>query len=64
MKRTVWLEETKQMRFEEAYRGWIVRRLTQEEAAQLLGGCVPGPSGVTSTVMRTAARPSCRAHPR
>ena len=38
MKRTVWLEETKQVRFEEAYRGWIVRRLTQEEAAQLLNG--------------------------
>ena len=38
---------------EEAYQGWIVRRLIQEEAAQLPGGCVPGPSDVTSTVMRT-----------
>ena len=37
MKRTVCLQETKQMRFEEAYSGWTERRLTQEEAAQLLG---------------------------
>jgi hypothetical protein len=27
------------MRFEEAYRGWPARRLTQEEAARLLGVC-------------------------
>ena len=27
------------MRFEEAFRGWTERRLTQEEAAQLLGVC-------------------------
>ena len=39
MKRTVWLQETKQMRFEEAYSGWTERRLTQEDAAQLLGVC-------------------------
>ena len=63
MKRTVWLQETKQMRSdaphpwgapcgrpmdvpirsmrigEEAYSGWTERRLTQEEAAQLLGVC-------------------------
>ena len=39
MKRTAWLQETKQMRFEEAYSGWTARRLTQEEAAQLLGVC-------------------------
>ena len=39
MKRTEWLQETKQMRFEEAYQGWTERRLTQEEAAQLLGVC-------------------------
>ncbi len=36
MKRTEWLQETKQMRFEEAYSGWTERRLTQEEAARLL----------------------------
>ena len=29
MKRTRWLQETKQMRFEEAYDGWRNRRLTQ-----------------------------------
>ena len=39
MKRTEWLQETKQMRFEEAFQGWTERRLTQEEAAQLLGVC-------------------------
>ena len=27
------------MRFEEAYGGWQARRLTQEEAARLLGVC-------------------------
>lgn len=37
MKRTRWLQETKQMRFEEAYYGWRKRRLTQEEAALILG---------------------------
>jgi len=37
MKRTRWLQETKQMRFEEAYDGWRSRRLTQEEAALILG---------------------------
>ncbi len=39
MSRTEWLEETKQMRFEEAYEGWSENRLTQEMAAQLLGVC-------------------------
>lgn len=39
MNRTKWLEETKQMRFEEAYDGWSTKRLTQEEAARLLGVC-------------------------
>ena len=39
MRRTVWLQETKQMRFEEAYSGWTERRLTQEDAARLLGVC-------------------------
>ena len=37
MKRTRWLQETKQMRFEEAYDGWRSHRLTQEEAAMILG---------------------------
>ena len=39
MKRTVWLQETKRMRFKEAYSSWTAKRLTQEEAAQLLGVC-------------------------
>ena len=37
MRRTEWLQETRQMRFEEAYDGWHTRRLTQEEAGRLLG---------------------------
>ena len=36
MRRTEWLQETRKMRFEEAYEGWQARRLTQEEAARLL----------------------------
>jgi len=39
VKRTEWLQETAKMRFEEAYGGWQARRLTQEEAARLLGVC-------------------------
>lgn len=39
MSRTKWLQETRKMRFEEAYGGWQSRRLTQEEAARLLGVC-------------------------
>jgi transposase len=39
MKRTEWLQETKKMRFEEAYHSWQEKRLTQEEAARLLGVC-------------------------
>lgn len=37
MKRTEWLQETLRMRFEEAYGGWQESRLTQEEAARILG---------------------------
>jgi len=37
MKRTKWLEETRLMRFEEAYTCWQKKRLTQEEAAHILG---------------------------
>ncbi len=44
MKRTEWLQETRKMRFEEAYDGWQGNRLTQEEAAQILG-VVTGRSG-------------------
>lgn len=39
MRRTEWREETRKMRFEEAYDDWQARRLTQEEAARLLGVC-------------------------
>lgn len=37
MKRTELLQEIRKMRFEEAYEGWTQSRLTQEEAALLLG---------------------------
>lgn len=39
MRRTEVLQEVRKMRFEEAYGGWQQRRLTQEEAARLLGVC-------------------------
>jgi len=39
MKRTALLQEVRKMRFEEAYGGWKRGRLTQEEAARLLGVC-------------------------
>jgi len=38
MRRTNLLQEIRMMRFEEAYYGWQKQRLTQEGAAQLLGG--------------------------
>jgi hypothetical protein len=39
MKRTELLQEIRKMRFEEAYEGWNKGRLTQAEAAQMLGMC-------------------------
>lgn len=39
MNRTVFHERLKQMRFEEAYEGYQSKRLTQDEAASLLGVC-------------------------
>lgn len=39
MKRTEWSQETRKMRFEEAFSGWQAGRLTQDEAARLLGVC-------------------------
>ncbi len=39
MKRTEWLQETRKMRFEEAYEGYRSGSLTQAEAALLLGEC-------------------------
>jgi len=37
MKRAAWLQETRYMRFKEAYDGWRSNRLTQEGAALILG---------------------------
>jgi transposase len=37
MRPAEWLQEVRMRRFEEAYEGWTERRLTQEEAARLLG---------------------------
>jgi hypothetical protein len=39
MKRTQLLHEIRKMRFEKAYYGWKQKRLTQVEAARLLGVC-------------------------
>lgn len=39
MKKTELLQEVRKMRFEEAYESWQRGRLTQEEAAMLLGVC-------------------------
>lgn len=39
MRRTELLQEIRAMRFEEVYEGWTESRLTQEEAAQVLGVC-------------------------
>ena len=37
MSRARWLQETKQMGYEDAYEGYQCKRLSQEEASQLLG---------------------------
>jgi transposase len=39
MRRTEILQEVRKMRFNEAYSGWQEGRLTQEEAARILGVC-------------------------
>ena len=39
MKQAEWLQETRKIRFEEAYGGWQNGRLTQEEAARSLSVC-------------------------
>jgi hypothetical protein len=39
MRRTELMQEIRAMRFGEAYEGWTESRLTQEEAARLLGVC-------------------------
>ena len=56
MTRTQVLQEVRRMRFAEAYGGWQERRLTQEEAARLLGVTGAGASarfGATWTATRT-----------
>ena len=40
MKRTEWLQERRKMRFEESYESFKSGRITQVEAASLLGVCV------------------------
>lgn len=37
MRPATWLQEVRMRRFEEAYHGWTERRLSQEEAARILG---------------------------
>ncbi|MDE0505988.1 MAG: helix-turn-helix domain-containing protein [Candidatus Poribacteria bacterium] len=39
MRRTEWLQEIRITRFEEAFFGWTESRLTQDEAARVLGVC-------------------------
>ena len=39
MSRARWLQETKQMRFKEAYESYQCKRISQQEAALLLGVC-------------------------
>ena len=39
MRRTRYMQENRKMRFEEAFQGWTTGRLTQAEAAMLLGQC-------------------------
>ena len=50
MTRTELLQEIRRMRFVEAYVGWQTRRLTQGEAARLLG-CAIGRVGGTWTAL-------------
>src|SRR4030066_1377599 len=38
MRPAEWLQEVRMKRFREAYGGWRERRLSQEEAARILGG--------------------------
>lgn len=42
MRRTDLLQEIRKMKFEEVYEGWNEGRLTQAEAAQILGMCERG----------------------
>ena len=71
MKKTELLQEVRKMRFEEAYEGWKRGRLTQEEAARLLGVCdrtyrrylvryeEQGMEGLVDQAFRTNIAPQC-----
>ena len=39
MRRTTWHQETRLMKFEDAYEGWTEQRLTQIDVARLPGVC-------------------------
>ena len=39
MNRTEFMQELRKMRFEEAYKGWTEKRLSQSEAVEILGVC-------------------------
>ena len=51
MRWTEWLQETRLRRFEQAYEGWTEKRLTQIDAARLLGVC---PRTFRRTIDQTA----------
>ncbi len=59
MRRTAWLQETHMARFEEAYGGWTERRLTQEEAARLLGVCTRAFRTHQDRLVKELAAASC-----
>ncbi|MCX7628464.1 MAG: helix-turn-helix domain-containing protein, partial [Methylophilaceae bacterium] len=72
MRRTRLLQELRQMRFEEAYEGWQKGRLTQQEAARLLGVCERSfrryirryeEEGLAGLIDRRVEQASCRKAP-
>ena len=50
MSRCRYVQENRKMRFEEAYQGWTGGRLTQAEAALLLGQCAQAGWGEWGTI--------------
>jgi hypothetical protein len=60
MSRTRYMQENRKMRFEEAYQGWTGGRLTQTEAAMLLGQCELFTALVASSYVCYALRPVIR----
>jgi len=51
MRRTERLQEIRRMRFEEAYDGWDRGRLTQSEAASLLGVACNAPTTIRQPII-------------